>query len=178
MRDWCAILIDAGLRDIGVRELARELQVSPECVSRQTKRYAIRLNGQWPTCTKTKPRARTLRPKDWKAEFALALVTHETLSRFCHRVGVCPSAAQRAARTHGHTFPSMTTRKLTWWRRELALAEAGQETLNTFCRRTGKSAGSATQWAQYLGHTFPASKRTLSGRQGRATRLANAQAQA
>lgn len=181
MRDWSAILIDAGIRGLNVASLAREQKTSPSNVTAQTKRYGIRLIGQSETCRSTDPAkgvSRTLRDQDWPKEFATAKAGRETLNQFVARVGCCASTATRKAQDHSHTFQSRESRKLLWWRRQLALAEAGSETLTAFCRRTGKGSDAAQRWASRLSHTFAASKATAHGRKAAATRLANTQAQA
>lgn len=179
MRDWCAILIDAGLRNLRAVDISRQHSVSINHASRQAKRYGVLLQGANGESFPSHNVTRTLRPKDWEREFAFAAWHGETLNQFCARVGVSGGSATKHASVHNHTFAAATGTALLWWRRQLALAEAGHETLNAFCRRTGKGAAAATTWAKRLGHTFAAgSKRTVAGRKARASRLANAQARA
>lgn len=158
MRDWCAILIDAGLRDLSASELAAELGATVSQTSAQAKRHGVLLRGAKASFTPRARASRHLRPKDWAAEVAFAAQTRETLNAFCLRVGVCAHQASKHAAAHRHTFPDASSRKRLWWRRELALAEAGRETVTAFCRRTGKSASSAMEWAAKLGHTFTPTK--------------------
>lgn len=106
MRDWCAILIDAALRDLRVVDVAREQETASSTVTVQTKAHGILLRGQNPDCsspTYTRPRGnRHLRPKDWRAELTFAKINREDLNTFCRRTGVATTTALAKAEELGH----------------------------------------------------------------------------
>lgn len=88
MRNWSAILIDAGLRGLSAREIAQEQNCGVDYVARLAKAYGMRLSN-----------ART----KWRDVFA-ATESGLSVNDFCRRHGCAHGTAIKWAARCGYEF--------------------------------------------------------------------------
>lgn len=100
MRNWSAVLIDAGLRGLTMAEVARELGVPHAQVSSACKRYGVALcEGHSDRGKKAYTRAAA----KWAVIFRRA-TPGATLNQFCKHYKCSYSTAERWAREFGYVF--------------------------------------------------------------------------
>ncbi len=114
-RDWCPILIDAGLRGISPTALAKEQHCSTATAWKAARRWGVLLRNPNLAHDRNRPQAaetlKARRGQWWRRELALAEAANETLNAFCARTGKGASAAKRRATQAGHTFKAPDARK-------------------------------------------------------------------
>lgn len=114
MRDWCAILIDAGVRGLSTKALSAALGCGAGQVTNAARRWGVRLDrAPLDHARNNAKRAATLRARRllwWRRELALAEAGNETLTAFCVRTRKGATTAYKWAAKLGHTFRASDAR--------------------------------------------------------------------
>lgn len=109
-RDWCPILIDAGLRGLTATEVAQEQGCSVPVAWRASKSWGVLLRNGGLDTKHDRNRAKAAKTLDerrllyWRRELALAEAGDETLNAFCLRTGKSYTTAEKWAARLGHVF--------------------------------------------------------------------------
>jgi len=107
MRNWSAILVDAGIRNLTVSQLAREQDTDAHQVSKAARRYGIALVHARPHAPKRRGEI------EWRALFRES--PHgETITQFCIRAQCSMGTATYWAKHLKHEFAPTVGGRRPW----------------------------------------------------------------